>query len=297
MESVVCTPWCAAHRPGTMPRWRTSGCGSGSSTTRPVSGWPRAATLAAMDDFVMAGECETGESAIELIRDGGAGIVLMDIHMPGMGGIEAARRIRAAHPDLMVLLMSTYDARGPSRWGGGLRRRGLPAQGTPESRSADPDMASRRAEGPDGGRIGTRLARRRNSFSLAAFQSSSWFGHDLIHRFRAERFEVFLSVISALWFGAGIVLPLWEYIVGAAIPVVAGLRRGLRRRSASCWASRCAWRDAVAFSNRSRWFVSVTGSPFCCVTFVVAGRCCQLWRCWRWCPSFSPSRTSAGSEG
>jgi two-component system, NarL family, invasion response regulator UvrY len=67
------------------------------------------ATLAAMEEFVMAGECETGESAIELIPDGGAGIVLMDIHMPGIGGIEATRRIRAAHPDLMVLLMSTYD--------------------------------------------------------------------------------------------------------------------------------------------------------------------------------------------
>ena len=66
-----------------------------------------AATLAAMDDFVMAGECETGESAIELIPDGGAGIVLMD--MPGMGGIEATRRIRAAHPDLIVVLMSTYE--------------------------------------------------------------------------------------------------------------------------------------------------------------------------------------------
>ena len=68
-----------------------------------------AATVAATEDFVMAGECETGESAIELLRDGGAGIVLMDIHLPGMGGIEATRRIRAAHPDLMVLLMSTYD--------------------------------------------------------------------------------------------------------------------------------------------------------------------------------------------
>ena len=68
-----------------------------------------AATVAATEDFVMAGECETGESAIELLRDGGAGIVLMDIHMPGMGGIEATRRIRAAHPDLMVVLTSTYD--------------------------------------------------------------------------------------------------------------------------------------------------------------------------------------------
>jgi two-component system invasion response regulator UvrY len=68
-----------------------------------------AATLDAMDDFVMAGECETGESAVELIRDGDADIVLMDIHMPGMGGIEAARQIHAARPDLMVVLMSTYD--------------------------------------------------------------------------------------------------------------------------------------------------------------------------------------------
>jgi DNA-binding NarL/FixJ family response regulator len=68
-----------------------------------------AATLAAMDDFVMAGECETGESSIELIPDAGVGIVLMDIHMPGMGGIEATRRLCAAHPDLMVVLMSTYD--------------------------------------------------------------------------------------------------------------------------------------------------------------------------------------------
>ena len=68
-----------------------------------------AATLAAMDDFVMAGECRTGESAVELLRDGDADIVLMDIHMPGMGGIEAARQIHVAHPDLIVVLMSTYD--------------------------------------------------------------------------------------------------------------------------------------------------------------------------------------------
>ena len=68
-----------------------------------------AATLDAMDDFVMAGECETGESAVERIASGGADIVLMDIHMPGMGGIEATRQIHAAQPDLIVVLMSTYD--------------------------------------------------------------------------------------------------------------------------------------------------------------------------------------------
>jgi two-component system invasion response regulator UvrY len=67
------------------------------------------AMLSATDEFVLAGECETGESAIEITQGEPHGIVLMDIHMPGMGGIEAARRIHTAHPDLTVLLMSTYD--------------------------------------------------------------------------------------------------------------------------------------------------------------------------------------------
>ena len=65
--------------------------------------------LSATDGFVLAGECETGESAIEVTEGAHQGIVLMDIYMPGMGGIEAARRIHAAHPEITVLLMSTYD--------------------------------------------------------------------------------------------------------------------------------------------------------------------------------------------
>jgi two-component system, NarL family, invasion response regulator UvrY len=68
-----------------------------------------AATLAATTHFIMAGECDTGEAAIELTRDAGRGLVLMDICMPGMGGIEASRRIHATQPGLTVLLMSTYD--------------------------------------------------------------------------------------------------------------------------------------------------------------------------------------------
>jgi signal transduction histidine kinase len=46
----------------------------------------------------------------------------------------------------------------------------------------------------------------------AAVRSSSLLGHDLIHRFRDERFQVFLVGHFAMWFGAGVVLPMWEYI-------------------------------------------------------------------------------------
>ncbi|AFM17123.1 signal transduction histidine kinase [Mycolicibacterium chubuense NBB4] len=45
-----------------------------------------------------------------------------------------------------------------------------------------------------------------------AFRSSSWFGHDLIHRLRTERFEIFLTGHFAMWAGAAIVLPLLEYL-------------------------------------------------------------------------------------
>ncbi|KWX57060.1 response regulator [Mycobacterium sp. NAZ190054] len=69
-----------------------------------------AATLEATDGFVLAGQSATGESALERLSDADADLVLMDIHMPGIGGIEAARQLRARHPHMIVVLMSTYDA-------------------------------------------------------------------------------------------------------------------------------------------------------------------------------------------
>jgi CheY-like chemotaxis protein len=97
--------------------------------------------LATTKGFVLAGECDTGQTAIELIRDGGAGIVLMDVHMPGMGGIEATRRIRAT-PQFDGPGGVNLRRRRASSWGRGLRRRGLRAQRKSVSGSADPVMAS-----------------------------------------------------------------------------------------------------------------------------------------------------------
>jgi signal transduction histidine kinase len=48
--------------------------------------------------------------------------------------------------------------------------------------------------------------------ALAALRSSSSFGHDYFDRYKAERFQFFLAAFLASYFGAGILLPLWDYI-------------------------------------------------------------------------------------
>jgi len=66
--------------------------------------------LAATPGFEVIGEAESGEEAVELFETLQPGLVLMDINLPGINGIEATRRITEAHPDATVLLLSTYQA-------------------------------------------------------------------------------------------------------------------------------------------------------------------------------------------
>ena len=68
------------------------------------------AVLRRLDGFEFAGEASSGREAIELVDRLHPALVLMDINMPEMSGIEATRAITAAHPDVVVILCSTYDA-------------------------------------------------------------------------------------------------------------------------------------------------------------------------------------------
>lgn len=67
------------------------------------------AVVTATNGFAVIAEAESGEEAVALADELSPGLVLMDINLPGINGIEATRRIVAAHPDTMVMLLSTYQ--------------------------------------------------------------------------------------------------------------------------------------------------------------------------------------------
>src|SRR5213596_2648566 len=60
--------------------------------------------------FEVIGEADSGEDAVAQVDALSPRLVLMDINMPGINGIEASRRIHQAHPDVCVVLLSTYTA-------------------------------------------------------------------------------------------------------------------------------------------------------------------------------------------
>jgi DNA-binding NarL/FixJ family response regulator len=66
------------------------------------------AVIARVKGFEWIGEATSGEEAVELVDALQPSLVLMDINMGAMDGLEATRIITAAHPDVLVFLVSTY---------------------------------------------------------------------------------------------------------------------------------------------------------------------------------------------
>jgi DNA-binding NarL/FixJ family response regulator len=68
------------------------------------------AVLGATPGFSLAGEARSGEEAVTLASELEPDLVLMDINMEGISGIEAVRRITEARPETLAILLSTYRA-------------------------------------------------------------------------------------------------------------------------------------------------------------------------------------------
>lgn len=67
-----------------------------------------AASLELEDDLQVLGEAETGEAALALYESHQPDVVVMDLQLPGISGIEATRQLLAQHPLARVLIFSTF---------------------------------------------------------------------------------------------------------------------------------------------------------------------------------------------
>jgi two-component system, NarL family, response regulator len=68
-----------------------------------------AAIISLQPDMVVTGEAGSGEEACTLCTERRADVVLMDLRLPGLSGVEAIRTIRKTQPDLRFIVLTTYD--------------------------------------------------------------------------------------------------------------------------------------------------------------------------------------------
>ncbi|MEV4667514.1 response regulator transcription factor [Microbacterium sp. LWO12-1.2] len=76
---------------------------------QPLVRMGNALVLDSADDVDVIGEAASGEEAVALAAMLLPDVVLMDVRMPGIGGIEATRLITTAHPGIKVIVFTTFD--------------------------------------------------------------------------------------------------------------------------------------------------------------------------------------------
>ena len=65
--------------------------------------------LADVDGIEVVGQAASGEQAIDMLRDLKPDVILMDVQMPGIGGLEATRRCLRTDPDVKIIVVTIYE--------------------------------------------------------------------------------------------------------------------------------------------------------------------------------------------
>src|SRR5688500_17540209 len=67
------------------------------------------AVLNTQSDFEVVGEAGTGLDVIRLTNERNPNVILLDLEMPKLDGVEALRQVKAEHPDVEVIIFTAFD--------------------------------------------------------------------------------------------------------------------------------------------------------------------------------------------
>lgn len=67
------------------------------------------ALLALQEGITIVGSVSDGKQAVDFLKDHEVDVALMDIRMPGMDGITATEKIKQDHPEVLVIMLTTFD--------------------------------------------------------------------------------------------------------------------------------------------------------------------------------------------
>ena len=65
--------------------------------------------IQSFDDLVLVGEAANGREAIDFLQKNDTDVILMDLLMPEMGGIEATKTIHDQHPEIKIIAMTSFE--------------------------------------------------------------------------------------------------------------------------------------------------------------------------------------------
>lgn len=113
--------------------------------------------LTAEPDLEIVGDAASGPEAVAQVRALTPDVVLMDLRMPGGGGVEATERVKAEAPDVHVLILTTYDTDSDILRAVEAGATGYLLKDTPRAELADSVRAAARGETVLTGRLAGKL--------------------------------------------------------------------------------------------------------------------------------------------